>query len=46
MILQVPYKDIERGLSKEQLKTLKKTGVLVVKGGVPKEVRAIIHVTK
>ncbi|EIW54320.1 DUF1479-domain-containing protein [Trametes versicolor FP-101664 SS1] len=37
MILQVPYSDVEKGLSEEQLKTLKKTGVLIVKGGVPKE---------
>ena len=39
MILQVPYTDIERGLSEQQLEVLKKTGVLIVKGGVPKEVR-------
>ena len=38
MILQVPYEDIQRGLSDDQLKALKKTGVLIVKGGVPKEV--------
>ncbi|KAI0326069.1 DUF1479-domain-containing protein [Cubamyces sp. BRFM 1775] len=37
MILQVPYEDIQKGLSDEQLKALKKTGVLIVKGGVPKE---------
>ncbi|KAI0669555.1 DUF1479-domain-containing protein [Trametes maxima] len=37
MILQVPYADIERGLSEEQLRTLKKTGVVIVRGGVPKE---------
>ncbi len=40
MILQVPYQDIERRLSEEQLKVLKKTGVFIVKGGVPKEVRS------
>ena len=39
MILQVPYTDIERGLSEKQLEVLKKTRVLIVKGGVPKEVR-------
>ncbi|KAI0364950.1 DUF1479-domain-containing protein [Pilatotrama ljubarskyi] len=37
VILQVPYSDIQRGLSEEQLRTLKKTGVLIVKGGVPQE---------
>lgn len=40
MILQVPYSDIEKGLSEEQLRQLKKTGVLIIKGGVPKEVCA------
>ena len=44
MVMRVPFEDVQRGLSEEQLKTLKKTGVLIVKGGVPKEVRAIIHV--
>ena len=38
MVLQVPYEDIQRGLSEEQLATLKKTGVVIVKGGVPQEV--------
>lgn len=38
MVLQVPYEDIQRGLSEEQLGTLKKTGVIIVKGGVPQEV--------
>ncbi|KAI0629478.1 DUF1479-domain-containing protein [Trametes polyzona] len=37
MILQVPYSDIEKGLSKAQVDRLKKTGVVIVKGGVPKE---------
>ena len=41
MILQVPYTDIQHGLSEEQLKILRKTGVLIVKGGVPKEVRIV-----
>ena len=31
MILQVPYEDIQRGLSEKQLRTLKKTGVVIVK---------------
>ena len=38
MVLQVPYEDIQRGLSEERLATLKKTGVVIVKGGVPQEV--------
>lgn len=42
MILQVPYEDIQRGLSEKQLRTLKKTGVIIVKGGVPKEVSQCI----
>ncbi|RPD57920.1 DUF1479-domain-containing protein [Lentinus tigrinus ALCF2SS1-7] len=37
MVMQVPYEDIQRGLSEEQLRTLKKTGVIIVKSGVPKE---------
>ena len=42
MILQVPYEDIQRGLSEKQLRTLKKTGVIIVKGGVPREVSQCI----
>ncbi|RPD60796.1 DUF1479-domain-containing protein [Lentinus tigrinus ALCF2SS1-6] len=37
VVPQVSYEDIQRGLSEEQLKTLQKTGVVIVKGGVPKE---------
>lgn len=38
MILCVPYEDIQRGLSEDQLRVLKKTGVIIIRGGVPKEV--------
>ncbi|TFK88040.1 DUF1479-domain-containing protein [Polyporus arcularius HHB13444] len=37
MVMQVPYEDIQRGLTEKQLRMLKKTGVIIVKGGVPKE---------
>ncbi|CDO75970.1 hypothetical protein BN946_scf184888.g20 [Trametes cinnabarina] len=45
MILQVPYQDIQNGLSDEQLQILTKTGVIVIKGGVPREVsgNGLIH---
>ncbi|KAH9935185.1 DUF1479-domain-containing protein [Epithele typhae] len=36
-IVSVMYEDIERGLSEEQLKQLKKTGCIIVRGGVPKK---------
>ena len=39
MVLSVPFEDIERGLSEDQLKHLKKTGVIIIRGGVPREVR-------
>ncbi|KAI0774861.1 DUF1479-domain-containing protein [Trametes elegans] len=37
LIPQVPFEDIQKGLSGEQLSALKNTGVLIVKGGVPTE---------
>ena len=37
---QFSYSDIEKGLSTEQLEEVKKRGVLIVRGGVSKEVRA------
>ena len=39
MVMRVPFEDVQRGLSEEQLKTLKKTGVMIVTGGVPEKVR-------
>ena len=39
MIMRVPFEDIQRGLSEEQLRTLKKTGVMIVTGGVQQEVK-------
>ncbi|EJF60723.1 hypothetical protein DICSQDRAFT_107124 [Dichomitus squalens LYAD-421 SS1] len=37
MVLRVPTGDIQQGLSKEQLKVLKKTGVMIVTGGVSEQ---------
>ncbi|KAM5537853.1 hypothetical protein V8D89_008495 [Ganoderma adspersum] len=37
MVMRVPFEDVQRGLSEEQLKTLKKTGVMIVTGGVPEK---------
>ena len=41
IIPQVPYADLQRGLSDEQLTAVKKTGVIIVKGGVPREVQQL-----
>lgn len=38
MVMRVSFEEIQRGLSEDQLNTLKETGVVIVKGGVPKEV--------
>ena len=43
MIMRVPFEDIQRGLSEEQLRVLKKTGVLIVTGGVQQEVKVPFH---
>ena len=43
MIVRVPFEDIQRGLSEEQLRALKKTGVLIVTGGVQQEVKLPFH---
>lgn len=40
---RVSYADIEKGLSTEQVQEIKKRGVVIVKGGVPKEVRQRAH---
>ncbi|EPS92730.1 hypothetical protein FOMPIDRAFT_1026704 [Fomitopsis schrenkii] len=37
VVPQVAYSDIEKGLSVEQVQEIKKRGVVIVKGGVPKE---------
>ncbi|OSC96782.1 DUF1479-domain-containing protein [Trametes coccinea BRFM310] len=37
MILQVSFEDLQKGLSERQMQDLRKTGVLIVRGGVPKE---------
>ena len=39
MVLCVSFEDIQQGLSEDQLRHLKKTGVIVIQGGVPREVR-------
>lgn len=39
LIPRVPYADIVTGLSDEQIKYIKKIGVVVITGGIPKEVR-------
>ncbi|EPT00476.1 hypothetical protein FOMPIDRAFT_1023830 [Fomitopsis schrenkii] len=39
VVPQVAYSDIEKGLSVQQVQEIKKRGVVIVKGGVPKEVR-------
>ena len=43
MIMRVPFEDIQRGLSEEQLRVLKKTGVVIVTGGVQQEVKLPFH---
>ena len=39
VVPQVSYSDIEKGLSPDQVQEIKKRGVVIVRGGVPKEVR-------
>lgn len=38
IIPRIPFSDLHNGLSAEQLEDIKRTGALVVTGGVPKEV--------
>ncbi|RDB20698.1 Uncharacterized protein YbiU [Hypsizygus marmoreus] len=41
MIPRISYTDIHNGLSKEQIGSVKRTGTIIVKGGVPREVEAL-----
>ena len=41
--MRVPFEDIQRGLSEEQLRVLKKTGVVIVTGGVRQQVNIPFH---
>lgn len=43
MIPKIPYDDVINGLSEEQKKSIKKTGTVIVKGGVLKDVSTVLH---
>ena len=38
MIPRVTYANLRNGLSEEQIENVKKTGTIIISGGVPKEV--------
>jgi hypothetical protein len=42
IIPRVAYADITKGLSPEQIKTIRQTGTIIVSGGVPKEVGVVL----
>ncbi|KAG8220572.1 hypothetical protein J3R82DRAFT_3305 [Butyriboletus roseoflavus] len=44
IIPRISYRDIEAGLSESQKDTIRKTGVVVITGGIPKEVSNMITV--